>query len=128
MRVSRSRKPLQHFYSLGSEILQEVSDAKYLGIQIDNKLDWNKHISTVAARGQSKLAFLNRNLKGCPKKLGDTAYISLIRPALEYSSSVWHPHKKSNTYLMILNDITARRFEVLYGLIINFLNLPSGRK
>ena len=96
MRVSRSRKPLQHFYSLGSEILQEVSDAKYLGIQIDNKLDWNKHISTVAARGQSKLAFLNRNLKGCSKKLRDTAYISLIRPALEYSCSVWHPHKKSN--------------------------------
>ena len=94
MRVSRSRKPLQHFYSLGNEILQEVSDSKYLGIQIDNKLDWNKHISTVAARGQSKLAFLNRNLKGCPKKLRDTAYISLIRPALEYSCSVWHPHKK----------------------------------
>ena len=68
MRVSRSRKPLQHFYSLGKEILQEVSDAKYLGIQIDNKLDWNKPISTVAARGQSKLAFLNRNLKGCPCK------------------------------------------------------------
>ena len=96
MRVSRSRKPLQHFYSLGSEILQEVSDEKYLGIQIDNKLDWNKHISTVAARGQSKLAFLNRNLKGCPKKLRDTAYISLIRSALEYSCSVWHLHKKSN--------------------------------
>ena len=38
------RKPLQHFYSLSSEILQEVSDAKYLGIQIDNKIDWNKHI------------------------------------------------------------------------------------
>ena len=94
MRVSRFRKSLQHFYSLGNEILQEVSDAKYLGIQIDNKLDWNKHISTVAARGQSKLAFLNRNLKGCPKKLRDTAYISLIRPALEYSCSVWHPHKK----------------------------------
>ena len=95
MRVSRSRKPLQHFYSLGNEILQEVSDVKYLGIQIDNKL-WNKHISTVAASGQSKLAFLNRNLKGCPKKLRDMAYISLIRPALEYSCSVWHPHKKRN--------------------------------
>ena len=94
MRVSRSHKPLQHFYNLGNEILQEESDAKYLGIQIDNKLDWNKHISTVAARGQSKLASLNRNLKGCPKKLRDTVYISLIWPALEYSCSVWHPHKK----------------------------------
>ena len=61
-------EPLQHFYSLGNEILQEVSDAKYLGIQIDNKLDWNKHISTVAASGQSKLAFLNRNLKRLSKE------------------------------------------------------------
>ena len=31
-------------------------------------------------------------------------------------------------YLMILNDVTARGFNVLYGLIINFPNLPSGRK
>ena len=28
MRVSRSRKPLQHFYSLGNEILQEVSESE----------------------------------------------------------------------------------------------------
>ena len=95
MWVLGSRKTLQFYYSLGNEILQEVSDAKYLGIQIDNKLDWNKHISTVSVRGQSKLAFLNRNLKGCPKKLRDTVHISLIMPALElYSSSVWHPHIK----------------------------------
>ena len=80
-------------------ILQTSLEEKTLnlGIQIDNKLDWNKYISTeLAARGQSKLAFLNRNLKGCPKKLRDTAYISLIRPALENSCSVWHPHKISN--------------------------------
>ena len=94
MRVSLSRKPLQHFYSLGNEILQEASYAKYFGIQINNKLDWNRHISTVAAKSQSKLAFLNKNLKDCTKKLRDTAYISPVRPALEYSCSVWHPHKK----------------------------------
>ena len=96
MWVLRSRKTMQFYYSLGNEILQEVSDAKYLGIQIDHKLDWNKHISTVSIRGQSKLAFLNRNRKGRePKKLRDTVHISLIRPVLElYSSSVWHIHKK----------------------------------
>ena len=68
------------------------SDAKYLGIQIDNKLNCNKHISTVAASGQSKLAFLNRNLKGCPNKLRDTAYISLIRPA--YIAALFGIHTK----------------------------------
>ena len=95
---------------LSNEILQEVSDAKYLGIQIDNKHDWNKHISTVAARGQSKLAFLNRNLKGCPKKLRDTAYILLIRPALEYSCSVWHSHKRSNKDKILKVQHRAARF------------------
>ena len=69
-----------------------------------------KHISTVAARGQSKLAFLNRNLKGCPKKLKDTAYISLIRPALEYSCSVCHPHKKSNKDKIEIVQRKAARF------------------
>ena len=96
MRVTRFRKALRHLYSLGNGFFQRVSYAKYLGIQIDNKLGWNKHISPVTARGQSKLAFLNRNLKGCPKKLRDTVYISLIRPSLDYSCSVWHLHKKSN--------------------------------
>ena len=81
-----------------------------LGIQIDSKLDWNKHISTVAARGQSKLAFLNRNLKGCPKKLRDTAYISLIRPALEYSCSAWHPHQKSNKDQIVTIPVIKIKF------------------
>ena len=76
MRVPHSHKPLHHFYSLGNEVLQKMSDAKYLGIQIDNNINWNKHNSTVADRGQSKLPFLNRNLKGCPKKMRDAAYIS----------------------------------------------------
>ena len=79
-------KPLHHFYSLENEILQEVSDEKYVGIQIDNKHDLNKNILKVAARGQAKIAILNKNLKCCPKKMRDTAYILLIRPVLVYSS------------------------------------------
>ena len=97
MRVSRSRKPLQHFYSLDNEILQEVSDAKYLGIQIIcRQQTWleQAYFNSCCYRGQSKLAFLNRNLKGCPKKLRDTAYILLIRPALEYIAALFDTHTK----------------------------------
>ena len=45
--ICKDRLDSTDYLSLGNEILQEVSDAKYLGIQMDNKLDWNKHISTV---------------------------------------------------------------------------------
>ena len=39
-----THNPHQYFYSLGVEILKEISDAKYLGIQRESKLDRSKHI------------------------------------------------------------------------------------
>ena len=55
---------------------------------------------------------------------------NLCAETSSYDSSVYahQPFLGMNGAPYLLNDITARRFEVLYGLIINFLNLPSGRK
>ena len=51
MRVIRNGgKPLLQFYTLDNQILQEVSDAKYLGIQIDSTLDWSTHISSMVTQ------------------------------------------------------------------------------
>ena len=41
--------------------------------------------------------FLHRNLKGCPEKLKQTAYFSLIRCFMEYGATVWEPHQKYNS-------------------------------
>ena len=53
-------------------------DAKYLGVTLSNDLEWSKHIATMTNKANSKLSFLRRNLKGCPEKLKQTAYFSLI--------------------------------------------------
>ena len=37
------------------------------------------------------LGFLRRNLGDCTMQVKSTAYTSLVRPTLEYSSSVWDP-------------------------------------
>ena len=37
-----------------------------------------------------------RNLKACPPKLGETAYFSLVRSSLEYSSAVWDPFRQKD--------------------------------
>ena len=42
------------------------------------------------------MAFLRRNLRGCPEKLKEIAYYSLVRSALEYSSTVWCPPQSYN--------------------------------
>ena len=38
------------------------------------------------------LNFIRRNLSKCSKKVKSTAYLSLVCPILEYSSSVWDPY------------------------------------
>ena len=69
MRVSRTRDPKLFNYSLTGQVLEEVMDAKYLGVTLSNDLEWSKHIATMTNRANSKLSFLCRNLKGCPEKL-----------------------------------------------------------
>ena len=46
-------------------------------------------------KANSKLSFLRRNLKGCPGKLKQTAYFSLIRSFMEYGTT--DPYQKYNS-------------------------------
>ena len=46
----------------------------------------------VYIKANSTLGFLRRNLRRCPAKLKESAYISFVRSTLEYAASVWDPH------------------------------------
>ena len=35
---------------------------------------------------------MRRNLRRCPVKVKETAYITLVRSTLEYAAPVWDPH------------------------------------
>ena len=48
-------------------------------------------------KANSKLSFLRRNLTGCPEKLKQTAYFSLICSFMEYGATVWDPYQKYNS-------------------------------
>ena len=87
--MSRTRDPKLFNYSLTGQVLEEVMDAKYFGVTT-----WSgqKHIATKTNKANSNLSFLRRNLKGCPEKLKQTAYFSLIRSSMEYGTTVWDPY------------------------------------
>ena len=69
-------------------------DAKYLGVTLSNDLEWSKHIAIMTNKANSELSFLRRNLKGCPEKLKQTAYFSLVCSFMEYDATVWDPYQK----------------------------------
>ena len=97
MRVSRTRDPKLFNYSLTGQVLEEVMDAKYLGVTLSNDLEWSKPIATMTNKANSKLSFLHRNLKGCSEKLKQTAYFRLIRSFKEHDATVWDPYQKYNS-------------------------------
>ena len=85
LRVSRSVNDVDFSYEMMGRSLESVESHKYLGVEIDRKLSWNKHISAITGKGNRALGFIRRNLHNCPEKVKKQAYYSLVRPHLEYA-------------------------------------------
>ena len=76
--------------------LEEITSDRYLGVILDNKLNFNEHVDTITKKATNLLNLCRRNLHMCPQNLKETAYKSLIRPHLEYASPAWSPHTTRN--------------------------------
>ena len=81
-------------YILEGTVLENNDSIKYLGVTITNDLKWNNHINNICTKANRTLGFLRRNLFSCPQDVKVAAYKGLVRPVLEYGSSVWDPHTK----------------------------------
>ena len=85
LRISESKNPHSKTYILRGHALTTEDPTRYLGVKIQSNMSWNKH---------SMLGFLRRNLKVSKEQTKTAAYLSLLRPVLEYCSSVWSPYNK----------------------------------
>ena len=79
------------FMYLEGTNLENVESIKYLGVTITSDLRWNTHVSNVCTKANRTLGFLRRNLYSCPQEVKEAAYKGLVRPVIDYGSSVWDP-------------------------------------
>ena len=110
MAIHRGREHSPFMYQLGGTIMSTVLQEKYLGVLVSHDLSWDPHISSVATAANQKLGFLMRNLKGSPKNLKKTAYISMVRSSLEYAAVVWDPHLSKHKYNLEKTQRKAARW------------------
>ena len=73
---------------------------------MNNTLSWSSHINNTASRASKTLNFLRRNLYKCSQEVKASAYISLVRPLMEYACIVWDPYQI--TYINSLERIQRR--------------------
>ena len=81
--------PSDPHISLDGHSIERVNSYKCLGVQVDETLSWEAHISEVIGKVAKVLAALRRLRPICPQSTLVTIYKSLILPHLDYCSAVW---------------------------------------
>ncbi|KAJ8039612.1 hypothetical protein HOLleu_13661 [Holothuria leucospilota] len=91
MRVSPKANPNPYFYQMGNHTLEQVKHHPYLGVELSSSMNWKRHINQVVSKANRTLGLLRRNLSHCDKDTKTAAYFVLVRPILDYCSTVWAP-------------------------------------
>ena len=92
MQLTKKHNKSQASYTLEGTVLENVESIKYLGVSITSDLRWKSRIRNVCSNADRTLGFLRRNLFSCPQDVKEGAYKSMVRPILEYGSTVYDPH------------------------------------
>ena len=89
---SRSTSPPEFQYYIDNEALARTNQHLYLGVLFHSSMSFSPHINNITSSAIKSLNFVRRNLNKCDESVKSAAYLGLVRPKLEYASSVWDPH------------------------------------
>ena len=90
VRVTTKQEPISDSYIIHGGTLEEAKSAKYFGLNLDNKVNFNTqcHVYACLEKANTTLAFLGCNLYYCSRKIKEATYKIYVRPILEYASAV----------------------------------------
>ena len=76
-------------FEIGDQKINIITDTKYLGVQIDDKLQWDRHIEHVMAKALGALGLMKHAKKFLPSGGLQKMYRGIGEPHVSYCCSVW---------------------------------------
>ncbi|XP_037038297.1 uncharacterized protein LOC119075847 [Bradysia coprophila] len=96
MSFTRKRSKIEFNYSINDTVVTRLKLVKDLGVLMDEKLTFGKHVEYVIAKSYSMLGFVIRTCKEFKNvKTLKSLYFAHVRSYLEYASVVWHPYQET---------------------------------
>ena len=108
--VTNKRKPLQTEYKLDGHTLSKLTSARDFGVTITDNLKWDNHINSISDKASRTPGFLRRNLNIGSTAIKQQANFTLVRPLVEYASSVWDPYTQGNIQKIEMVQWWAARY------------------
>ena len=106
---------------IGTEIIEQTSIAKFLGIFIDDQLNWKTHIDYVRNKLSSGLYALNISKHIISRQLLKCLYHTLIHPHLTYGLILW-----GSTYKKYLHKLEILQNKSIRSITNSKYNYSSG--
>lgn len=89
---SRKQRNIDNTYTINGNNLHSVLEIRDLGVTLDSKLKYDKHIDIITKKASQMLGFIKRNSKDFRQsKTKVILYNSLVRSHLEFASVAWNP-------------------------------------
>ena len=83
--------------SVGNNTINETSVTKFLGIHLDQKLNFVNHMTEMSMKVAKSIGLLYKLNSFLPETILKTLYTSLIHPYLSYGIEAWHGTYQDNT-------------------------------
>jgi hypothetical protein len=113
MTFSRKRCAMRFDYKLFDTSLEIVDDIRDLGIILDSKIDFHKHVTNVCKSASRLLGFIMRTSSEFSSfSVVKVLYDAYVRSKLEYAAIVWDPHEKK--YSLMIEKIQRKFARWLY--------------
>ena len=81
-------------YTMGGIALTETTEERDLGVLVDDKLIFDKHIREIVNKANRMLGMIRRGFDCLDKEVFMNLYPVLVRPLLEYCVQVWSPYRQ----------------------------------
>ena len=103
-----------HNYNLGRSDILAKNCEKDLGVLIRDDLKFSTHVTQAVNKAESALGVLRRFVISRDKKIFLNLYKSLVRPHLEYATTVWNPYLKRD--IQLIERVQKRATKCIHGL------------
>lgn len=127
---SKQRINLSEDLHISGTKIERKSEARFLGVIVDEKLSWTRHISTVKAKMARYIGIMHKIKNQLPQQARIQIFHSFVQSHLNYCSLVWGFASKSNIESLFSTQKSAIR-AIMPG-FVNFYyhdgTLPSHTK
>ena len=97
--------------TVNNQIINEITETKFLGVILDNKLCWDAHIKHISNKMSKSVSILKMLKHTFPTNALKTIYHSLIYPYFNYCNLIWG--SAANSHLQSLTLIQKKCIRII---------------